>query len=98
MRYRRKPKLLSELLDSLLKAGTAEPGLKRGMVLSVWSEKIGAPLNEHIREVRFQGDRLVLFVRDPSWRHEIHMQRHAIARSLNEAIGEKIIHDIVTRA
>lgn len=98
MRYRRKPKLLSELLDSHLRASTVDPGLKRGMVLSVWHEKIGAPLNEHIHDVRFQGDRLILRVRDPSWRHEIHMQRHVIAQSLNEAVGEKIIRDVVTRA
>lgn len=98
MRYRRKPKLLAELLDAHLTRSATDPGLKRGMVLSIWSEKIGAPLNEHIRDVRFQGDRLVLFVRDPSWRHEIHMQRHVIARSLNEAVGEKIIRDVVTRA
>ncbi|MDG5768185.1 DUF721 domain-containing protein [Balneolales bacterium ANBcel1] len=99
MAYRRKqPKALKDLLDDYIDNYPHRVSLKRGMILALWPEKVGAAIREQVRDMKFQGSRLVLHVSDPSWRHEIHMQRHQLAKTLNRAVKEEIIRDIVVKS
>lgn len=96
--YRKQPRQLRELVDEFIEDYPHRVALKRGMILAQWPELIGKSIREQVRDMKFQGSRLVLHVADPSWRHEIHMQRHAIARKLNNTVKEEIIRDIVVKA
>ena len=99
MAYRRKqPRALKELVDDFIQDYPHRVALKRGMILALWPEKIGSAIREQVRDISFKGSRLVLHVPDPSWRHEIHMQRHHIAKELNSAVNEEIIRDIMIKA
>lgn len=95
---RKKPRALNELVDEFIQDYPHRVALKRGMILALWPETIGAAVREQVRDYKFQGARLVLHVPDPSWRHEIHMQRHKLAKKLNDAVKEEIIRDIIVRA
>ncbi len=98
MAYRRKqPRALKELLDDFIQNYPHRVAMKRGMILALWPKVVGEAVREQVREMKFQGSRLVLYVSDSSWRHEIHMQRHAIAKKLNKAVKEEIIRDIVIK-
>ncbi|MDI6400601.1 DUF721 domain-containing protein [Balneolaceae bacterium ANBcel3] len=98
MSFRKKqPQALGRLLDDFVESYPHRVSLKRGMILSLWPRVIGKAITEQVHNLKFQGSRLVLFVDDPSWRHEIHMQRHMIAKKLNKAVNEEIIRDIIVK-
>ncbi len=95
--YRKQPRQLRELVDDFIDDYPHRVALKRGMILALWPEVIGEAVREQVRDLKFQGSRLILYVPDPSWRHEIHMQRRAIAGKLNSAVKEEIIRDIIIK-
>lgn len=96
-RYRKQPRQLRELVDEYIDEYPHRVALKRGMILSLWPEVIGEAVREQVRDIKFHGSRLILYVPDPSWRHEIHMQRSAIAARLNAVVKEEIIRDIMIK-
>lgn len=93
--YRKQPRQLKDLVEDYIEEYPNRVAMKRGMILALWPEKVGAAVREQVTDIAFRGSRLVLRVPDPSWRHEIHMQRHQIARQLNEAVNEEIIRNIM---
>lgn len=95
--YRKQPRQLRELVDEFIEDYPHRVALKRGMILALWPEVIGEAIREQVRDMKFQGSRLILHVSDPSWRHEIHMQRRTIATRLNSAVKEEIIRDIIIK-
>ncbi len=95
--YRKQPRQLRELVDDFIEDYPHRVALKRGMILALWPEVIGEAIREQVRDMKFQGSRLILHVPDPSWRHEIHMQRRTIATRLNSAVKEEIIRDIIIK-
>ena len=95
--HRKKPRPLKDLLDDFIENYPDKTAIKRGMVLALWPELVGESVRGQVRDLKFQGSRLILFVADPSWRHEIHMQRHNIARKLNEAVKGEIVREIIIK-
>ncbi len=96
--YRKQPRPLKDLVDDFIEDYPYRVALKRGMVLALWPEVIGEAIREQVRDMKFRGSRLIVHVPDPSWRHEIHMQRHQIATKLNAAVKEEIIRDIMIKS
>lgn len=98
-RYRSNtPKPLKEALKSFLDSFPHRKRLKRGMILSLWNETVGERIAEQTENVHFEHGNLVLHVKNPAWRQEIHMKRFSIAKKLNDKVGEKIINEIIVRS
>lgn len=98
-RFRKKtPKPLKELVKDYLDDVPYRKRLKRGMILSLWHETVGEAIAEQAKNVHFENGKLVLHVRNPAWRHEVHMKRFSIAKKLNDQVGERIIKDIIIRS
>lgn len=72
--------------------------LKRGMVLHLWPSVVGERMNEVIKDVRFEGNKLIVKVENEAWRHEIHMNRFSIAKKLNDRVDSKVVKEIIVRA
>lgn len=92
------PKPLSDLLKDYLDDVPYRKRLKRGMILSLWTRTVGVKIAEQTENIHFQNSRLIVTVKNPAWRHEIHMKRYSIAKKLNDKVGEKIIKEIIVRS
>lgn len=92
------PKPLKVLVKDYLDDVPHRKRLKRGMILSLWDETVGESIAQQTENLRFENGKLILNVKNPAWRHEIHMKRFSIAKKLNEQVGEKIIKEIVVRS
>lgn len=95
---RSKPKPLKDLIGKYLDDIPYRKELKRGMILSLWPRTVGKAINEQVRHIRFEGDKLIINVANPAWRNEIHMNRFSIAKKLNDEVKEKIIKEIIVRS
>lgn len=91
------PKPLKELVKEYLDDVPHRKRLKRGMILSLWDETVGESIAKQTQNLRFDNGKLIMNVKNPAWRQEIHMKRYSIAKKLNDKVGEKIIKEIVVR-
>lgn len=92
------PKPLSELVNNFLDDIPYRKRLKRGMILSLWAETVGPKINEQTEKIYFEYGNLVIHVKNPAWRHEIHMKRYSISKKLNDKVGEKVIKEMIVRS
>lgn len=98
-RYRSNtPKPLKDALKDFLDDVPYRKRLKRGMILSLWNRTVGTRISEQTENIHFEYGNLIIHVKNPAWRQEIHMKRFSIAKKLNDKVDEKIIKEIVVRS
>lgn len=68
------------------------------MILSIWEQTVGERIADETENIHFEHGNLVVHVKNPAWRQEIHMKRFSIAKKLNDKVEEKIIKEIVVRS
>ena len=95
---RNKPKPLKDLLKNFLEEYPHKERLKRGMVLSIWDKAVGEAISEKTEKIYFKEGRHIIHVKDPAWRHEIHMQRYQIKTKLNREVDDEIVKEVVVRS
>lgn len=98
MAFGRKPESMNKLLKEFIKKMPHQTELKRGMVLYLWPSVVGEQIQTVTREVRFEGNKLIVKVDNEAWRHEIHANRFSIAKKLNEQVDSKVVKEIIVRA
>lgn len=98
MAFERKPQSIGTVLQKVLQSLPHQKKVKRGMVLHYWPEVVGEQIAAATRELRFEGDRLVVYVDHTAWRHEIHMNRVTIRKKLNEKVGSEVVKELVVRS
>lgn len=91
------PKPLSEVLNKFLDDVPYRKRLKKGMILSFWPGVVGDAIAQQARNVHFEQETLVVHVKNPVWRNEIHRQRFSIAQKLNRKVGDDIVDKIIVR-
>jgi len=97
--YKIKPKSIGDIVQEFVDSYSDRKGILRGMVLSQWQSVLGSTISNQIQKIHFdKQDRLIIHVGNPSWRHEINMQREQIKQLLNECANSNIIKDIIVRA
>jgi len=92
------PKPLKDALKDFLDNYPHRKRLKRGMILSLWERNVGERIAEQTENVHFERGNLVVHVKNPAWRQEIHMKRFSIAKKLNDEVDEQIINEIIVRS
>lgn len=97
MAFGRKPKPLNELLKEFMDKIPQKTEMKKGLVLHYWPEVVGENINAVTEKVRFEGNKLIVTVKNEAWRYEIHSNRYSIAKKLNDCVDSKVVKDIVVR-
>lgn len=98
MAFGRKPKAMNELLREALKKMPQRTELKRGMVLHFWPQVVGERIGSVTKDLKFEGDRLIVRVDNEAWRHEIHANRFSIIKKLNSKVGSSVVKELIVRA
>ena len=92
------PVLFADALKTYIDKFPHRRQLKRGMILSLWPEVVGASISLQCKDLYFKGSTLFVHVTAPAWRHELHMQRFAIMKRLNAEVKEDIISEIIVKS
>lgn len=71
--------------------------MKKGLVLHYWPEVVGENIDAVTKTIRFEGNKLIVTVKNEAWRYEIHSNRYSIAKKLNDRVDSKVVKDIVVR-
>ncbi len=97
MAFGRDPKPMSELLKEFMKKIPQQTELRRGMVMHLWPDVVGDQINSITKNLRFEGNRLIVTVNSEAWRFELHANRFSIAKKLNDRVQSKVVKEIVVR-
>jgi hypothetical protein len=92
------PKSLGSVLEEFLEKFPQKKKLKQGMILSAFEDVVGKRMASEVEDLHFEGNKLVMRVKHPSWRHEIHGNRFSIAKKLNAKVKGDVIGDIIVRS
>lgn len=98
MAFSRKPQSMNQLLKEFMKKIPHQTELKRGMVLHLWPSVVGEKISAVSKDLKFDGNKLIIRVENEAWRHEIHANRFSIAKKLNEKVGSNVVKEIIVRA
>ncbi|MEX0721435.1 MAG: DUF721 domain-containing protein [Balneolaceae bacterium] len=92
------PKSIGSVLDDYLEKFPQKRKLKQGMILAAFKEVVGPRIASEAENLHFEGNKLVMKVKHPSWRYEIHANRFSIAKKLNAKVKGKIVGEIIVRS
>jgi len=91
------PQHIGDILGQWVKnEGLAGP-LARGMVLEKWQSLLSDQMTAQIEKSWIKGDKLYVTVRSAAWRLELHAQREAWRKRLNDEVGSEAIREILFR-
>lgn len=95
--YRRKPQSLGKALQDFFDTIPNKKQIKRALAITNWNEIVGERIALETHEVRIEGTKLIVFMKNSLWRHEVHAQRYIILNKLNQSVGEEVLSEIIVK-
>ncbi|TNE73186.1 DUF721 domain-containing protein [bacterium] len=95
--FRRKPEPIGKALQDYFDSVKDKTKLKRGLAMSNWNEIVGVRIAEQTREIKTDGAKLIVFMKNSLWRSEVHAQRYTILNKLNQSVGDDVFSEIVVK-
>ncbi len=69
--------------------------LMQARVIEAWPEVAGDMISRHTRDMYFKGKTLFVKLDSPALENELSYSKSSIIASLNEAVGETVVSEIV---
>ncbi|MBR1594187.1 MAG: DUF721 domain-containing protein [Alloprevotella sp.] len=91
---RNAPTMLGDLLSEYLATEGLLTPLNQHRLVEAWPRIAGAAVAEQTTEAYIQGQHLCVHILSPAMRNNLSMQRSALVRRLNAAVGAPVITDI----
>lgn len=88
-------KTIKQAIDEMLKAYHLDEKMKVVRIRAEWEKIFGKMISKHTTQIDMKGDVLYITLDSAVVRNELAMGKEKIKNSLNEAIGEKIIREVV---
>jgi predicted nucleic acid-binding Zn ribbon protein len=86
---------LADALQQWVRQSGVESKLNEADVISRWAELVGPTVAAQSEPISLTRGRLVLKVSSGSWRHELLYMRKQLIASINDAVGERVVREIV---
>lgn len=93
----RPPVGMAEAVRATLQRLGLEAKVRQRGLWQVWDAVVGPQIARHAQPQAIQRGRLVVHVTDPVWLHQLSLMRHRLAASLNQALGEGTVRELVLR-
>ena len=91
---RSRPMLISEIIDDVVRKEGLEDNMLAHRALTLWGNIVGNHINRLTTMRRVEGSTLMVHIGSAAVRQELSMQRTALLRAINDALGKEVITDI----
>ena len=88
---------IGEAIRELLSTYRLEGKLNQARIIEAWEDVTGPMISKHTREMYIKGSKLFVEIDSPALKNELTYSKGRIVASLNEAVGQEVITDIVFR-
>lgn len=88
-------KTIGTILLNYFKDLGIEKPLQRYHALDIWAEVVGEKLAEVTKPQRISEDKIIVKVKNDTWRYELGYHKTEIIHKINTRLGERVIKDII---
>lgn len=92
--FKRKVRLLGELLPEFLRSEGLETPLMQKRLISAWDEVVGKPIAAYTGDKFIKNQTLYVKILSPALRADLSMERARLVMRLNQYVGMQVIADI----
>ena len=89
------PKSIAEVIDGFLKAEQLDTQLNEQRASALWPQIVGQGINRYTISRDVRDGVLIVRLSSAPLRNELMMNRSALIKRINEALGQEVIREII---
>lgn len=86
---------LGEAIEQFLKKSRLKGSVQALQITDVWEQVMGKTVAKYTDSIKIYGDKLYITTAVAPLKQELLFQKEIIAQRVNEALGEKVIKEVV---
>ena len=86
---------LKDALQEFLKGSRIKGDIQAMQIEEIWEELMGKTIARYTDKLRITGDKLFITTQVAPLKNELVYQREKIRQRVNEALGQKIINEVI---
>lgn len=86
---------LGEAIEQFLKKSRLKGSVQALQITDVWEQVMGKTVAKYTDSIKIYGDKLYITTAVGPLKQELLFQKEIIAQRVNEALGEKVIKEVV---
>lgn len=86
---------LGEAIEQFLKKSRLKGSVQALQITDVWEQVMGKTVAKYTDSIKIYGDKLYIATAVAPLKQELLFQKEIIAQRVNEALGEKVIKEVV---
>lgn len=86
---------IGDAIKEFLNKSRIKGGIQALQIEDVWEQIMGKTIARYTEKLQIIGDRLVITTTVAPLKHELIYQREKIRQRVNEALGQKVINEVI---
>jgi hypothetical protein len=86
---------ISEAIQEFLKQSRIKGGIQALQIEDVWEQIMGKTIARYTDKLQIIGDKLIITTTVAPLKHELIYQRDKIKQRVNEALGQKVVNEVI---
>ena len=88
---------IGDAIQQFLNKSRIKGGIQALQIEDVWEQIMGKTIARYTEKLQIIGDKLIITTTVAPLKHELIYQRDKIKQRVNEALGQKIINEVVVQ-
>jgi hypothetical protein len=86
---------MAEALNKFLRGSKLKGDLQAMQILDIWEKLMGKTIAKYTDSIKIYGDKLYISTKVAPLKQELMFQKENIIARVNEALGEKVIKEVI---
>jgi len=88
---------INQAIQEFLKQSRIKGGIQALQIEDVWEQIMGKTIARYTDKLQIIGDKLIITTTVAPLKHELIYQREKIKQRVNEALGEKVVNEVIVQ-
>ena len=88
---------IGQAIQEFLKQSRIKGGIQALQIEDVWEQIMGKTIARYTDKLQIIGDKLIITTTVAPLKHELIYQREKIRQRVNEALGQKVINEVIVQ-
>jgi hypothetical protein len=88
---------ISEAIQEFLKQSRIKGDIQALQIEDVWEQIMGKTIARYTDKLQIIGDKLIITTTVAPLKHELIFQREKIKQRVNEAMGQKVVNEVIVQ-
>lgn len=86
---------IGDAIKEFLNKSRIKGGIQALQIEDVWEQIMGKTIARYTEKLQIVGDRLIITTSVAPLKHELVYQREKIRQRVNEALGQKVVNEVI---